>query len=471
MEVKEVIQMAFDSRLISLIVGGAASLLYLSGYLIIYKKMMHGKRSIRLVQGVSVFFLFLYVGLVYAATLWTRGAYYQHSVNLSFLSTYRVAWNSYSARAWRFIILNIMMFIPIGFLLPLSFPACKKFWLTYVIGAVLTAIIEGTQYVSSQGIFEVADLIHNAAGCMIGYGFWQIVHSIYRKIRKKESGEHLLRWVICSQIPLLAVCSVFGLIVTAYHMKELGNLEINYRTIKNMSKIKLSSEIDFSEQAGEEPVYKAQTGTKEDIRKIAQQIFSVVHEKVDTKKIQFWEKGADYYSEDGTYRCTVTYVGLKTSFVTFGMDKEENAETAFSMEEMKDLIKPYGIELPDSAQIEQVSNNSYILRVDMVKENDYYVDGSLSLSVNQDGEVYRFDNQLVQYWPYGNFSALSEKDAYNKLNQGKFNYYSPYKVKEITVTGIRKFYGMDTKAFYQPIYEFKVKTDKDEGVIYLPALR
>jgi len=44
--------------------------------------------------------------------------------------SYKEAWNHFSAREWRNIILNIMMFVPFGFLLPLVSKKFQIFWKT-----------------------------------------------------------------------------------------------------------------------------------------------------------------------------------------------------------------------------------------------------------------------------------------------------------------------------------------------------
>ena len=45
--------------------------------------------------------------------------------------SYKEAWNHFSAREWRNIILNIMMFVPFGFLLPLVSKKFQVFWKTW----------------------------------------------------------------------------------------------------------------------------------------------------------------------------------------------------------------------------------------------------------------------------------------------------------------------------------------------------
>ena len=153
-----------------LIVGGAIIALYLLGHVLLYKKCFHGERTVSVLQGIFILMLFMYLAIVLMATLLSREAYYNHAVNFSVLRTYRQAWNSFIKRDWRVIILNILMFVPIGFLLPLSFSKCKKSWVTYLIGLILTVVIETVQYLSQQGIFEVVDIVHNGAGCVVGYG-------------------------------------------------------------------------------------------------------------------------------------------------------------------------------------------------------------------------------------------------------------------------------------------------------------
>ena len=191
-----------DSIGLCLIVGGAVIVLYLLGYFLLYKKCFHGGRTVSVIQGFFVLMLFMYLAIVLMATLFSRGADCNHAVNLSVLRTYREAWNYFVKGKWYLIILNILMFVPIGLMLPLAFSKCKKSWVTYLIGLILTIGIETEQYVSQQGIFEVADIVHNAAGCVVGYGFWVICHSIYETVKREEQRTHSVRQMLVYQSPL-----------------------------------------------------------------------------------------------------------------------------------------------------------------------------------------------------------------------------------------------------------------------------
>ena len=72
-------------------------------------------------------------------------------------------------------LINILMFVPLGFWLPVGKERFRVFWKTYLVGFLLTVGIESLQLILSLGLFEVADLFNNTMGTMIGYGLYKIV--------------------------------------------------------------------------------------------------------------------------------------------------------------------------------------------------------------------------------------------------------------------------------------------------------
>lgn len=74
------------------------------------------------------------------------------------------------------IILNVLLFVPIGFLWGLqSSKRPKKWqWLSAIIlGVSLSVVIELLQYCFKKGCVEVDDVIHNTLGCLIGFVLWR----------------------------------------------------------------------------------------------------------------------------------------------------------------------------------------------------------------------------------------------------------------------------------------------------------
>lgn len=65
------------------------------------------------------------------------------------------------------ILLNIALFVPIGFLLGGMMQ--KGIVKVLLIGCVLSSLIELLQLASGRGLCETNDVIHNTVGCMVGY--------------------------------------------------------------------------------------------------------------------------------------------------------------------------------------------------------------------------------------------------------------------------------------------------------------
>ena len=88
------------------------------------------------------------------------------------------------------LILNVILFIPFGFLLPVVFPKrAAKLWLTTLYGFPLSLFIELTQLLL-PGIgraFDVDDLIFNTLGAVVGYLLYLLCRKIFNSIKKKNN--------------------------------------------------------------------------------------------------------------------------------------------------------------------------------------------------------------------------------------------------------------------------------------------
>ncbi len=80
--------------------------------------------------------------------------------------------NSTRATPVEDLFLNIILFIPLGFLLPYAFPKLR-FWKTVCLALLLSVFIETVQYVAQIGCCDIDDVINNTLGACIGYiCFW-----------------------------------------------------------------------------------------------------------------------------------------------------------------------------------------------------------------------------------------------------------------------------------------------------------
>lgn len=79
------------------------------------------------------------------------------------------------------IFLNILLFVPFGFLLPIVSERLKNPILTVFAGFLFSAGIETMQYITGRGLTEVDDIINNTAGSALGYIAFTIAAYIYRQ--------------------------------------------------------------------------------------------------------------------------------------------------------------------------------------------------------------------------------------------------------------------------------------------------
>ncbi len=143
-----------------IVLGIMAIALFIVGYKVIYQKLMKGTKTISkpkfILYGISI----CYIVVVIGATFLNRGLNYG-IVNLHLFSSYRQAYNQMQISLFRNIVLNILLFVPLGFLLPFYSDKLKKSYTTVGIGFATTLIIEILQYVTKIGIFEIDDIFNN----------------------------------------------------------------------------------------------------------------------------------------------------------------------------------------------------------------------------------------------------------------------------------------------------------------------
>ena len=79
--------------------------------------------------------------------------------------------------AW--VIENIFLFLPFGFLFPVLLPKKKTAW-TIPVGFLCSVAIEYCQLRTGRGFCQLDDVIMNTLGAVIGFLCWKIAHSLCR---------------------------------------------------------------------------------------------------------------------------------------------------------------------------------------------------------------------------------------------------------------------------------------------------
>ncbi|MGN0130970.1 MAG: VanZ family protein [Lachnospiraceae bacterium] len=76
---------------------------------------------------------------------------------------------------------NVLAFMPLGILIPLSFPKIDHWWEILLHSFWLSLCIELFQLISHFGAFDVDDILLNTIGGMLGFALFLTVRRIYRK--------------------------------------------------------------------------------------------------------------------------------------------------------------------------------------------------------------------------------------------------------------------------------------------------
>lgn len=153
-------------------------LLFLIGMGVIYRyhKRVNGNPGHdSLWREVARLLLVEWIALISCSAILIRKERSCREINLvPFWSYFDYAENSYLWEMTVLNLLNICMFVPVGALLKLGIQELT--WKSVLlVGSVLSFIIELSQFILSKGLCEVDDVIHNVAGCMLGYGLCYII--------------------------------------------------------------------------------------------------------------------------------------------------------------------------------------------------------------------------------------------------------------------------------------------------------
>ena len=131
----------------------------------------------------KAFLWLMFVGymtiVVYATILRGSGGYREW--NLHLFRAWREAWNNFSTKNWGNVLLNVAMFGPLGFLLPLLSQKFRKWYLTIPTGCGTSLLIELIQLTMGRGICDVDDLFCNTLGAVIGYFVVMTILSIFNE--------------------------------------------------------------------------------------------------------------------------------------------------------------------------------------------------------------------------------------------------------------------------------------------------
>lgn len=464
MRISEIVKLLKEYIVLGIVAIIFFGLLFFIGYKIIYKKILKGKKIISrknmLLYGISI----CYAIIVFGAVFLSRGGGYYGVANFHLFNSYREAYHKMEISLFRNIILNILLFMPLGFLLPIYSKKLRKIYKIVLIGLFVTLLIETIQYITKIGIFEIDDIFDNTIGVLIGYCIYMILNNL----KTKQNRKYIFGYII----PVIAVIWIFVGIYIKYQKQELGNLPFEYNYKINMKNINIESKAKFSNEHSNKEIYYVKTLTEEDARKLAENMFKKLGETIDEKYTNIYENTAIYHSNN--YGLWITYKGGNYSYTDYSKmtqdDEETDIKTGATREEVEIALQKIGIKLPQNAKFEE-KDNGYVFSVDMELEEDYLTDGNITCSYSKDGTIKRMQNNLVRYEKVKDKEIISEEEAYRQIKEGKFQYFDDEKIASIEIDDVKLKYALDSKGYYVPIYVFDTKINNQETLLQIRAVK
>ncbi|MDR2889602.1 MAG: VanZ family protein [Lachnospiraceae bacterium] len=101
-------------------------------------------------------------------------------VNLGLMETF-----SMERQPLIFIVENIIMLMPLGFLLPIVWWPARNFFVCLSIGLFASLTIESAQYILECGMFQTDDLLTNVAGTVFGFVIYKAWGKVFHKLQTK----------------------------------------------------------------------------------------------------------------------------------------------------------------------------------------------------------------------------------------------------------------------------------------------
>ncbi|MDE6863444.1 MAG: VanZ family protein [Eubacterium sp.] len=446
--------------------GGVAVFLVLALAYLIYKKVFHGNKKLSKMQIICSVLLCCWAILVIGLTSLSRGANYTGEINIDFFSGYISAWNNWSISELQLIIFNMLMFAPLGFLLPLLWKKAEKIWVTLSISFGSTALIEVVQLITGTGIFEFDDLFHNLIGSLFGYF---CIMAILTPIREKT-----IRFAPIAKV-LLIPCIVsltLGAVFVAYDQQPYGNMSIVPAVKQDMSEIQIKTDLEFADKDSDAAIYKNKYAEDknyiQDIKSQFAQLENLTFSNTTRKEDEnYIYTGTD--ANGNEFQMNFFFRSGQWSYTTFADTTAKLTEkTAQKYRTRYETWMKENKLLPANA-VFSVQNND-TLRWDVVLENEYSLDnksfqeGSVMIKVDKNGTLFDLSYQISWNEYVTTEDIISANESFAQVKDGNFKQYVPFESNDnLYIEECELSYIYDTKGFYQPIYQFKGYVNNTEN--------
>ena len=137
-------------------------------------------------QCFAAILLSLYIVVLLYFTVTGRYSHEEYEYKINFFTSYRWFFKYNGEQVLRQLLINLVMIMPVGFLLPVVIKAKYKYLITMALSLLLTVFIETMQLITKCGSFEIDDIINNFVGAVLG----MLIYMMLNNIIQKRKGNH-----------------------------------------------------------------------------------------------------------------------------------------------------------------------------------------------------------------------------------------------------------------------------------------
>ena len=147
---------------------------------------LYKKHKFNKLQCSAAILLSLYIVVLLYFTVTGRYSHEEYEYQINFFTSYRWFFEHNGEQVLRQLLINFVMLMPVGFLLPIIINTKHKFLITMALSLLLTVFIETMQLITKCGSFEIDDIINNFVGAVIG----MLIYMLLNKIIQNRKGNH-----------------------------------------------------------------------------------------------------------------------------------------------------------------------------------------------------------------------------------------------------------------------------------------
>ena len=144
---------------------------------------LYKKHKFNKLQCGAAILLSLYIVVLLYFTVVGRYSHEEYEYQINFFTSYRWFFEHNGEQVLRQLLINFVMLVPVGFLLPIIIQAKHKYLITLALSLLLTVFIETMQLITKCGSFEIDDIINNFVGAVIG----MLLYALCSKLIKKQT--------------------------------------------------------------------------------------------------------------------------------------------------------------------------------------------------------------------------------------------------------------------------------------------